>query len=144
MRLLSQPHWPPWTAPVALFGGLLLAAVGGLCSTSPRRRCSATKITSSHLPPGLSIADTVVQDIGFVLVGGVSRAARRADRALVAVRAAPSRCRLAVGGRPGPALLIAFILISASGAAMVHPSKEKTLEQLGSNEGTALLVLSAA
>ena len=25
------------------------------------------KITSSHTPPGLTIADTVVQDVGFVL-----------------------------------------------------------------------------
>ena len=40
-------------------------------------------------------------------------------------------------------LLLAFIVLSVVWSAAVHPSEEKLLEQLGTNEGTALLVLSA-
>ena len=36
-----RTDWPPWTAPVALIGGLVLAAVGGLCSSTSRRSRSA-------------------------------------------------------------------------------------------------------
>ena len=42
------------------------------------------------------------------------------------------------------ALLIAFIALSALWSLLLHPSKEKLLEELGSNEGTSLLMLSAA
>ena len=42
------------------------------------------------------------------------------------------------------ALLVAFIVLTALWAAITHPGEEKTLEQLGSNEGAVLLVLSAA
>jgi membrane protease YdiL (CAAX protease family) len=41
-------------------------------------------------------------------------------------------------------LLIVFLVLTAVWSLAVQPEKEKTLEQLGSNEGTALLVLSAA
>src|SRR5580704_9585093 len=60
-----MPDWPAWMAPAALFGGLLLAAVGGLFVDIPALALGAN-ITSSHLPPGLEIADTVVQDGGFI------------------------------------------------------------------------------
>jgi len=40
-------------------------------------------------------------------------------------------------------LLVAFIVLSAIWSAVVHPETEKLLETLGSNEGTALLLLSA-
>jgi membrane protease YdiL (CAAX protease family) len=40
-------------------------------------------------------------------------------------------------------LLIVFIVLSAVWSEAVNPGREKLLEQLGSNEGTALLVLSA-
>ena len=41
-------------------------------------------------------------------------------------------------------LLLAFLIASIVWAAIVHPKQEKLLEQLGTNEGAALLVLSAA
>jgi membrane protease YdiL (CAAX protease family) len=59
--------WPAWTAAVALFGGVVLAAVGGLLVDLPAL-AFGVKLSSSHTPPGLAIADTVVQDIAFVLV----------------------------------------------------------------------------
>jgi membrane protease YdiL (CAAX protease family) len=40
-------------------------------------------------------------------------------------------------------LLVAFIVLSVIWTALFHPAKEKLLEQLGSNENAALLVLSA-
>jgi uncharacterized protein len=135
--------WPAWMAPVALLGGLLLAAVGGLLLDIPAALLFGVKITSSHLPPGLSIADTVVQDIGFVLVAVyLAQLGGRTVRSWQFGLRRPG-----VGWWPAAGLivllLIAFILISVAWSAIVHPEKEKTLEQLGSNEGAALLVLSA-
>src|SRR5229473_6732167 len=60
------PPWPAWTAPVALIAGLVLAAVGGLVVDLPAL-AFGVKISSSHTPPGLAIADTFVQDLAFVL-----------------------------------------------------------------------------
>src|SRR5271157_5823884 len=41
--------WPPWTAAVALIGGLVLAAVGGLLVDLPALALGVS-ITSSHTP----------------------------------------------------------------------------------------------
>ncbi len=41
-------------------------------------------------------------------------------------------------------LLVAFIALSALWSALSHPPEEKLLESLGTNEGTALLLASAA
>ena len=74
----------------ALFGGLVLAAVGGLLVDIPalRARGEASRCLA-HPAGGIEIADTVVQDVAFVLaavffaqLGG--RAVQR-----VAVRSAP-------------------------------------------------------
>jgi len=135
--------WAPWTAAVALIGGLALALVGGLVVDLPALALGV-KITSSHTPPGISIADTVVQDVGFVLASVFC-----AHIGAQAVRSwqfglRPPR----VGWRKAIGLivllLVAFIVLSAAWAAIFHPSEEKLLETLGSNEGTTLLVLSAA
>ena len=68
-------------------------------STSRRRCSSASRSTDETLPPGLSIADTVVQDVGFVLAAVYCAQLGGRVRALVAVRPAPPRRRLAPGGR---------------------------------------------
>jgi membrane protease YdiL (CAAX protease family) len=135
--------WPPWTAAVALLGGLALALVGGLVVDLPALALGV-RISSAHTPPGVTIADTVVQDVGFVLaavycahLGG--RAVRSWQFGLR---------RPAVGWRPASGmivlLLVAFIVVSAIWSAIVHPSEEKLLETLGTNEGTSLLLASAA
>ena len=62
----ATPGWPPWSAPIALLGGLALALVGGLIVDVPALALGV-KISSSHTPPGITVADTVVQDVGFVL-----------------------------------------------------------------------------
>jgi membrane protease YdiL (CAAX protease family) len=135
--------WPAWTAPVALIGGLALALVGGLVVDLPALALGA-KITSSHTPPGVTIADTFVQDVGFVLaavycahIGG--RAVRSWQFGLR---------RPGAGWRSASGLilllLVAFIALSAIWSTLVHPSEEKLLETLGTNEGTSLLLASAA
>ena len=59
--------WSAWTGPVALFVGLILTTILSLLIDAPAAALGA-KITGSHTPPGLTIADTLVQDVSFVLV----------------------------------------------------------------------------
>jgi membrane protease YdiL (CAAX protease family) len=135
--------WPPWTAPLALIAGLALALVGGLIVEVPALLLGAN-ITSSHTPPGVTIADTVIQDIGFVLVAiYFAHIGGRTVRAWqFGLRRPGVGWRSAVG--LVLLLLVAFIVLSELWSAAAHPSEEKVLETLGSNEGTALLIASAA
>ncbi len=138
-----ETTWPAWTAPVALLGGLVLATLGGLVLDVPAALVFGVKLSSNNFPPGLSIADTVVQDVGFVVVavycahlgGRVARSWQFGLR------------RPAAGWWPAARLivllLVAFVVLSVVWSELVHPGEEKTLEQLGSNEGAVLLVLSA-
>jgi hypothetical protein len=134
--------WPPWTAPLALVGGIALALVGGLLVDVPAL-ILGVQISSSHTPPGLTIADTVVQDVGFVIAAVYcARIGGRAVRSWqFGLRRPPRGWGVAVGLIA--LLLVAFVVVSAIWSALVHPSEEKLLETLGSNEGTSLLVLSA-
>jgi membrane protease YdiL (CAAX protease family) len=139
-----MPDWPAWMAPAALFGGLLLAAVGGLFVDIPALALGAN-ITSSHLPPGLEIADTVVQDGGFIFAAVFF--AQLGGRAVHAWQFGlrPPRLRRLWTVLLPFALLLLFVIFSVIWAGLLHEStKEKLLEQLGANEGTTLLLLSAA
>ncbi|HUB74581.1 MAG TPA: CPBP family intramembrane glutamic endopeptidase [Solirubrobacteraceae bacterium] len=135
--------WPPWSAPAALVAGLVLAALGALVIDVPAALLGA-RITSSHTPPGLSIADTVVQDVGFVAAAVFF--AQLGGRAVSAwqfgLRRPPRGWRAAAA--MVAALIVAFVALSAVWSAIVHPEEEELLKALGSNEGTGLLVLSAA
>ncbi|MCW3068071.1 MAG: family intrarane metalloprotease [Solirubrobacterales bacterium] len=135
--------WQPWTAPLALIGGLVLALVGGFVVDIPALALGAN-VTGSHTPPGLAIANTFVQDVAFVLAAiYCARLGGRTVRSWQLGLRPP-----AVGWRAAAKLilllLLAFIVLSVLWTAAFHPSKEKLLEQLGSNEGSGLLVLSAA
>ena len=135
--------WPPWAAPLALVGGLALALVGGLVVEVPALLLGV-KITSAHTPPGVTIADTVIQDVGFVIAAVYcARLGGRAVRSWQFGLRRPAAGWWAAGGLI-LLLLVAFIVLSAIWSAAAHPSEEKVLETLGSNEGTALLLLSAA
>jgi membrane protease YdiL (CAAX protease family) len=136
--------WPPWTAPVALVAGVALALIGGVVLEIPAALLFGAKVSSSHVPPGLSIADTVVQDIGFVLAA--IYCAHLGGRAVRSWQFGLRRPRVGWRSAAGTVLvlLIVFLVLTAVWSLAVQPEKEKTLEQLGSNEGTALLVLSAA
>ena len=142
-RRSPDTTWVWWTAFLALLGGFVLATVGGLLVDIPAVLLGA-KLTGGDVSPGLSIADTVVQDVGFVVaavycakLGG--RVARSWQFGL---------------RRPGDgwwragwlvvALIVAFVIASVLWSEVFNPEKEKLLQQLGSNESAALLLLSAA
>jgi membrane protease YdiL (CAAX protease family) len=132
--------WPPWMAPAALVAGLVLAAIGGLVVDIPALALGV-KVSSSHVPPGLVIADTAVQDVAFVVAALFF--AQLGGRALSAWQFGlrPTRLRRVVWS----ALLagVAFLVFLALWSAVVHVGKEKLLETLGTRQSTVLLVLSA-
>jgi uncharacterized protein len=138
------PDWPPWMAPAALVGGLVLSVAGSLIIDLPAAALGVD-ITSSHTPAGLVLADTAVQDIGFVLVAILlARMGGRVVRAWQFGLRPPRLRRLWTVLLP-IALLLLFVIFSVIWAGLLHEStKEKLLEQLGANEGTTLLLLSAA
>lgn len=133
--------WPPWTAPAALLGGLVLAAVGALLVDIPALALGV-KVTSSHVPPGLEIADTAVQDGAFVLVAVFF--AQLGGRGVSASQLGLRPTRLWRAVRLGALTLVGFLFFSLIWAAIFHVGKEKLLEQLGAGESTILLLLSAA
>ena len=54
-------------APLALLGGLVLAAVGGLVVDIPALAFGVKHHRLAHARRGSTIADTVVQDVAFVV-----------------------------------------------------------------------------
>lgn len=143
-RRSPELGWSPWTAPLALVGGLVLAAVGGLIVDLPLALAFGVKITSGHTPPGIELADTLVQDVAFVLVAVYcAHIGGRAVRAWQLGLRPPG-----VGWRTAAGylvlLVVVFLILSAIWAVIFNPEPEKLLEKLGTNETTSLLVLSAA
>jgi membrane protease YdiL (CAAX protease family) len=132
--------WPVWTAPLALLSGLLLAALAGVVVDLPAAALGV-KITTSHVPPGIEIADTAVQDAAFVLAAVIF--AQIGGRTVHAWQFGlrPTRFWRAVG--LVAATLCAFLLFSLVWDLAFHVQKEKLLEKLGANDGTVLLLLSA-
>jgi CAAX protease family protein len=134
--------WPPWTAIVALLGGLLLAMIGGLIVDVPAAALGV-KITSAHTPPGIEIADTFVQDVGFVIAAVYcAHLGGRTVRAWQFGLRSPGVGWLSAAGLV-VFLFVVFLVLSGVWSLLVNPGKEKVLEQLGTNEGASLLVLSA-
>jgi membrane protease YdiL (CAAX protease family) len=129
------PPWPPWTAPAALVSGLVLAVVGGLLVDIPALALGVN-VTAHQIPNGLQVADTAVQDVGFVLVaiffaqlgGRTVRAWQFGLRPTQFWRALGTTAAIGLG----------FLLCLVVWNALVHPPTEKVLEQIGTG------VLSAA
>jgi membrane protease YdiL (CAAX protease family) len=149
---LPAADWPWWTAPAALVGGLLLAAVGGLAVDIPAALLFGVSISSSNLPGGLEILDTAVQDAMFVLSAVLfAKVGARTVRAWQFGLQRPGigwlspRVGWLWAAGMGLVTLFTFLVLSVAWAEILNVnSKEKLLEQLGTNEGTALLLLSAA
>jgi uncharacterized protein len=133
--------WPVWTGFVVLLAALVLAAVGGLIVDIPALLLG-TKISSKDTPPGITLADTIVQDVAFVLtalmfaqLGG--RTVRSWQFGL-----RPTPARRAVGWALGTIVL--FLIFGAIWVSVLKVSEDKKLlEQLGANETTVLLVFGA-
>jgi membrane protease YdiL (CAAX protease family) len=132
--------WPPWMAPVALLGGLVLAAVGGLIVDIPAFALGVD-VTSSNIPPGLTLADTFVQDLAFI--GVAVFLAQLGGRTVRASMFGLRPTRIPRAAWLVFLTLVGFLVFSLLWGAIFHAPKEKLLEQLGANEGTLLLVLSA-
>jgi membrane protease YdiL (CAAX protease family) len=134
--------WSPWFAPIALFLGVALALVAGLIVDIPAALAFGVKITSE--PPGLTILNTVVQDLAFI--GAAVYCAHLGGRAVRSWQFGLRRP--GVGWRSAGwmigLLLLAFLILSVAWSEAFTPEKEQLLKQLGSNEGAALLIGSAA
>lgn len=136
-----QNDWPPWSGFLALIAALVLAALGAAVVYIPALALGAN-ISSKHTPPAFELAGTFVQDVAFVLtpilfaqLGG--RAVRSWQFGLRPTRVWRAAALVAL-------TLIGFLIFNAAWAAALKIStKEKLLEQLGANETTLLLVLSA-
>jgi uncharacterized protein len=131
--------WPWWTAAIALVGGLVLAAVGGLVVDLPALALGVS-ITSSHTPQGIAVADTFVQDVGFVLAAVYcAHMGGRAVRSWQFGLRTPGRgWKAAAGGIV--LLLMSFLVLSVAWSEAVNPSREKVLNQLGAGVLSAALV----
>ncbi len=120
----------------------MLAAVGALAVDLPAL-AFGVEITSSHTPPGLTIADTFVQDLAFV--AGPLICAHWLTRA---VRPWQFGLRRPGVGWGAAAMMVLGLHTRVPPAErrlvqLVNPGKEKLLEQLGTKESTLLLLLSA-
>lgn len=135
--------WPVWMAPLALLGGVVAAAVGGLIVDLPALALGVN-VTASHVPGGLTIADTVVQDLAFV--GAAVFFAQLGGRTVAAWQFGlrPPGVGWARAARWIIYLLLAFVLFSIIWGSAFHAEKEKVLEQLGTGESSTLLLASAA
>ena len=149
---LPAADWPWWTAPAALVGGLLLAALGGLAVDIPAALLFGVSISSSsNLPGGLEILDTAVQDAMFVLSAVLfAKVGARTVRAWQFGLQRPGIGWLSprVGWLWAVGMILVtlftFLVFSVAWAEILNVnSKEKLLEQLGAGEGTGLLLLSA-
>lgn len=140
-RPSSASEWSPWFAPLALIAGLVFATVGALIVDIPAAALGAD-VNAKHLAPGLTIADTAVQDAGFVLVAifFAQIGGRIVTPEMFGLR--PTRLRRAVW--LGFLTLAGFLLFTVVWSTIFHSEEEKLLEQLGVKNSTLLLVLSAA
>jgi uncharacterized protein len=143
--LSPAPNWPWWTAPAALITGLVLAAVGGLILDIPAALVFGVHVTTTNnLPPGLEIADTVVQDLGFVAAAVIFAGLGGRAVATWQFGLRPSYLRWRSTVLLVVLVMLAFLVFSAAWAVALDVStKEKLLETLGTNQSTTLLVLSA-
>jgi uncharacterized protein len=134
--------WPIWTGFVVLLAAFVLAAVGGLLIDIPAIALGV-KISSSHTPPGVELADTVVQDAAFVLavVLFAGMGGRTVSSWQLGFRPTPVR-------RAGGLVvltIIAFLIFSVIWMVALDVTEKDTklLEALGANETAVLLALSA-
>jgi membrane protease YdiL (CAAX protease family) len=130
------PPWPPWTAPAALVGGLVVAVLGGLLIDIPALALGVN-VTAHHVPNGLQVADTVVQDVGFVVVAVffAQLGGRTVKAWQFGLRPTPFWRALGTTAAIGVGFLVCLVIWNA----LVHPPTEKVLEQIGTGVFSAAL-----
>ena len=139
-RLYGTEAWRPWTAPVALLGAIILAALGGLLVDIPAV-VFGVRITSSHIPPGIVNLDTFVQDAGFIVtaVFFAQLGARPVSASQFGLR--PTRLPRALGLIV--LTIVVFFIFAVAWGSIVEAPKEELLKQLGAEKNAALLTASA-
>lgn len=133
--------WRWWLGPLALLAGLTFALIASLIVDIPAA-ILGVHVMAKKTPPGIVLVDTLLQDVIFVATAvAFARIGGEAVRSSqLGLRPTPFR-RAAVAV---VAMLIAFYFVSVIWSEIVHGKEEKLLEQLGTNESTALLIGSAA
>jgi hypothetical protein len=134
--------WPVWTGFAVLLAALVLAAVGGLIVDIPAL-ILGVKISSEHTPPGLEFANTVVQDVVFVLTAVMFAqfGGRMVRSWQFGFRPTPARRAAAIAALT----IVAFLIFSAVWVVALDVKEEDTklLNALGTNETAVLLAASA-
>jgi membrane protease YdiL (CAAX protease family) len=135
----AEVSWRPWTAPVALIGGIVLAAILGLLVDLPAL-AFGVHLTSRHTPQGIQLADTFVQDLAFVgaAVYCAHLGGRRVRSWQFGLRP-PSIGWTAAAGAV-VVLLVSFGAISVLWNVLVNPPREKVLDQIGAGVLSGALV----
>lgn len=128
--------WPPWTAPAALVSGLVVAVAGALLVDIPALALGVN-VTANHIPNGLQVADTAVQDLGFVLVAIFF--AQLGGRTVAAWQFGLRPTQFWRALRITAAIGLCFLLSLVVWNALVHPPTEKVLEQIGTGVFSAAL-----
>jgi membrane protease YdiL (CAAX protease family) len=140
---MEANNWDPWMAPLALISAFVLANIAAVIVDIPALLLGA-KIEGGSPSPGLLNADTFVQDAVFVACAVLfARVGGRTVRASQFGLRRPDTGWKAAIGRIA-LLAVALLIFSAIWAAAFHVEKEKLLKELGVDQSTLLLLLSAA
>jgi CAAX protease family protein len=137
----SEQRWPPAYGPLALFAGLVIGVFGGVVVDLLAHAGGANL---NHVSPGVTDAQTVVQDLGFVIAAVYLAAhlgpVRASQFGLVTSRPLWRAVALVV------ASLVLFYLVSYAWFAALHSSgAEKNLvKDLGGNAGTLGILAACA
>lgn len=134
--------WQPWLGPLALLLALVLAVFAGLIVDLPLAALGV-HITAEKPPGGVLIADTALQDAIFVGTAVILAGwgARKVYSWQFGLRVTP------LWRAVGLVVLafVAFFLFTAIWSELIQSeARDKVLEKLGSKEGQALLIASAA
>jgi membrane protease YdiL (CAAX protease family) len=127
---------------VVLFAALVIAAVGGLIVDIPATLLGVEAF-SEHPPPGIEFANTVVQEVAFVVTAVLfaQLGGRKVRSWQFGYRSTPARRAAWLT----TLTIVAFLIFSVVWETALHVTEKDTklLEALGTNETTVLLVLSA-
>ncbi|MHB1537196.1 MAG: CPBP family intramembrane glutamic endopeptidase [Solirubrobacteraceae bacterium] len=135
--------WPWWFAPLGLLAAIALSLAAALVVEIPATLAGVHLKPGAEPPGAIELIDTVLQDGIFVVT-----AALLARSGLRRVRSSQFGMVRTPALRAAALVVLAFVVFYAFSlvwATLIGTSPpEKLLEQLGANEGTALLVGSAA
>src|SRR2546423_3795007 len=133
--LPPQPHWPPWTAPVALIAAFVVAVFGAILIGAV---AAAGGASLQHPPPSVEILATAFQDAALIgsalLFARITRRPRPWHFGLRATRFWPALGWMALAW-------VSFIVFSAVWVtALDIKSKDRLPDELGADQSTVALL----